>query len=169
MDWGILALRLVVGLYLFGHGSQKLFGWFGGNGMEGTRGMVGRLGFRPVGLWALGAALTETLGGLLLALGLLNPVGSVLVASSMLVAILGVHWSKGVWSANGGFELPLTNLAAAFALATTGPGAYSLDRVLHVALREPAIGLVLAVLVVLGVAAAFLSRSLAPGSRTGVA
>ncbi|HVB78010.1 MAG TPA: DoxX family membrane protein [Candidatus Nitrosotalea sp.] len=134
LNLGLLLLRLVVGLYLFGHGTQKLWGWFGGGGMAATRSSMQRLGFRPAPLWALVAALGETGGGLLLAAGLLAPLGAITVAATMLVATVSVHVTKGVWAAKGGIELPFTNLTAALALALVGSGAWTLDRLLGIAL-----------------------------------
>src|SRR5512140_2935239 len=136
---GILILRLVLGLTFMGHGSQKLFGWFGGGGMAGTTGMMQKMGLRAPGLWALVAALSEFGGGLLLALGFLNPLGSLGIIAAMLVAITQVHWPKGFWNTKGGFEFPLINLTAALALALTGPGPYSLDAALRIGLPEPVI------------------------------
>jgi len=138
LDLAMLALRAVVGLYLFGHGAQKLFGWFGGSGLSGSVAMVERLGFRPARFWGVNAALGEAGGGLLILLGLLTPLGSIAAGAAMLTAVSSVHWSKGVWAAKGGFELPLTNLAVVCAIALVGPGAYSLDRWLGVSLPEPA-------------------------------
>lgn len=162
MDIALLVLRVVVGLYLFGHGAQKLFGWFGGPGQAGTAGFMSMLGFRPARFWALGAGLAEAVGGLLLALGLLNPLGSLGVIAAMLVATFSVHLGKGAFNATGGPELPLTNVAVAVAVAVAGPGRYSLDSLLGVALPEPAFGVVFAVLTLLGVAAALLTRRTAP-------
>ncbi len=152
LNSGLLILRLVLGLAFVGHGSQKLFGWFGGGGLKGTTGMMTRIGLRAPALWAVLAALAEFGGGLLLALGLLNPLGSLGIIAAMLVAISQVHWAKGFWNSKGGFEFPLINLAAALALALTGPGAYSLDAVMGIHLPQPAtllIGLALVILAVL--------------------
>ena len=166
MDIALLVLRLVVGLYLFGHGSQKLFGWFGGYGLKGTAGFFGSaLGFRPAGLWTLLAGLSEAGGGLLMALGFLSPLGPLGVAAAMLVAIFAVHWPKGVWAQNGGYELPLTNLAAAVALALTGPGAVSLDAALGIALPEPLTLMAGSALALLGVVVALATRQQPAQSR----
>jgi putative oxidoreductase len=165
MDVGLLVLRLIVGLYLFGHGTQKLFGWFGGPGMAGTEGFVRSLGFRPPKVWAINVALAETVGGLLLVLGLLNPLGSLAIAGAMLVAIVTVHLGKGLFAMTGGPELPLVNIAGAVAVALAGPGRYSLDSWLGISLPEPAVGIVLTVLTLLGVGVALLSRRPQPADQ----
>jgi len=124
---GLLILRVVVGALFVGHGTQKLFGWFGGHGLEGTGGFFGQLGYRPGRAMAGMAGVAEAGGGLLLMLGLLTPLGAAAIIGMMLNATLSVHLPKGVWNSNGGFELPLTNAAAAACLAFTGPGRYSID------------------------------------------
>jgi putative oxidoreductase len=164
-----LILRLVVGLLVAGHGAQKLFGWFGGPGLKGVAGWLGSLGLRPASFWALMAGLSEFGGGMLLALGLLNPLGSLGIIAAMLMAIVTVHWGKGLWNSNGGSELPLTNLTVALALALTGPGAYALDPMLGIALPQPLTFGVGLVLVFLGIAAALLgqARQQAPTGQAG--
>ncbi|MGA2819523.1 MAG: DoxX family protein [Anaerolineales bacterium] len=159
---GSLLLRVVVGLLLAGHGSQKLFGWFGGGGFAVTTGWIGKMGLRPDWFWALLGSLSEFGGGILLALGFLNPLGSLGVSAAMLMAILKVHWPKGIWASKGGLEFPLTNLAVALALALFGPGPYSMDGVLKIALPEPLALLGGLALVILGLAAAFLSQTRPP-------
>jgi putative oxidoreductase len=129
---GLLVARLVLGLLMAGHGAQKLFGWFGGHGLDGTAGFFESLGFRPGRAFATAAALAEVGGGLLLALGLLGPVGPALIVSVMIVAALTVHRNQGVFATSGGFEVPLLYSAGALALALTGYGAYSLDALLGI-------------------------------------
>ena len=126
----LLFLRLVVGTLLAGHGSQKLFGWFEGPGLKGTHGFMEMLGMKPGQVWGTVAALGEFVGGILTALGFLNPLGPMNVAAAMSVAIRRAHWNKPIWATSGGAELPLTNLAAVSVLAATGPGRYSLDSAL---------------------------------------
>jgi len=127
MDVGILLLRLTVGLTLAAHGSQKLFGWFGGYGPDTTGQFMEALGFRPGRRHAIAAGAVELVGGLLLALGFLTPLGAALIASVMVVAAVTVHWKNGFFSASGGYELNLVIGVAALSLAFTGPGALSLD------------------------------------------
>ena len=125
-----LVVRLILGLGLMAHGTQKLFGWFGGHGIAGTGGFFEGIGFRPGRMFALMAALGETIGGLLTVLGLGGALGPVLIVIVMLVAIGSVHIDKGFFTQNGGWELPATNIAAAIAIAFGGNGLYSLDNVL---------------------------------------
>ncbi|MBI3264261.1 MAG: DoxX family protein [Acidobacteria bacterium] len=130
MHIGLLLARLVLGLLMAAHGSQKLFGWFGGYGIAGTGGFFESLGFRPGRLFATAAGLGEFAGGLLLAVGLLGPVGPAIVVSVMIVAAITVHWQNGLFAMSNGIELPLLYAAGAAALALTGPGWYSLDALL---------------------------------------
>ncbi len=126
MDIALLLVRLI-GLGLAAHGAQKLFGWFGGYGIAGTAGFMESLGFRPGKMFATAAGLSEFVGGLLLVLGLGGPIGSMLIIATMIVAIGSVHLEKGFFAQNGGYELPLTNIALVFLLAISGFGSYSLD------------------------------------------
>lgn len=126
-DIGLLIIRLVVGLTLMGHGSQKLFAWFGGGGLQKTGEGFEAMGIKPGVLMATVGGAVEFIGGLLFALGLLNIVGSAFIAGSMLVAIFTVHLKNGFWSSNGGFEYNLVLIAIAIGVGLTGPGNYSLD------------------------------------------
>jgi putative oxidoreductase len=123
-----LIVRLILGLGMAAHGSQKLFGSFGGHGLAHTGGLFEAIGFRPGHLFALLAGLGETAGGLLTALGLGGALGPVLIILVMLVAIGSVHYNKGFFVASGGWELNAGYIAAALAVAFAGSGAYSLDR-----------------------------------------
>jgi putative oxidoreductase len=161
---GMLILRIVVGLLFIGHGTQKLFGWFGGGGREGTTGMVGSLGYRSPELIGLLGGLAEAIGGLLLLLGFLTPVGTALIVAMMISAILAVHAPNGVWNTNNGIELPVVYIAAAFA-AAVAPGRYSLDRVIGWGWNQRFAAMIaLTVGIVAGVVAAVAFRT-PPGRR----
>ncbi len=170
---GLLILRLVVGLTVAAHGAQKLLGWFGGGGITGTRGFVTRLQFRPTELWTWAVILGEFGGGLLMALGLLSPIGNFGVMGAMAVAMWVVHRPKGFFNTAGGIEFPLQIAAVALALSLMGPGPYSLDNLLRISLPEPGTWIVLAVGLIIAVAAGLESRrqsrrkSTAPAPGTG--
>ena len=119
--------RATIGLLFVGHGTQKLFGWFGGGGLEGTGEFFEQLGFRPGRRYALAAGAAEAGGGLLFALGAATPLGAAAVSGSMITAIKTVHWEKGVWVSAGGYEYNLVLLAAVFGLTENGPGQWSID------------------------------------------
>jgi putative oxidoreductase len=163
---GLLILRVVVGLTVAAHGAQKLFGWWGGPGMMGWTQMVTKLRVRPAAPWAWVAALSEFGGGLLLALGLLSPLGSFGIAGAMLVAIATVHWANGFWNGKRGYEFNLTLLGSVAALALTGPGTYSLDQALGIHLPEPLTLLVATVAVLAGVGVTLGTRTPAPAPET---
>ncbi|MEW6474886.1 MAG: DoxX family protein [Actinomycetota bacterium] len=129
MDSALLILRIAIGALLIGHGTQKLFGWFGGHGLEGTGGFFHGLGFRPGKQMAAVAGASEALGGLLLASGLLTPLAGAAIVGTMLVAA-SVHADKGLWGVNGGYELPLVYAVVGAAVAIAGPGSASLDRLI---------------------------------------
>jgi putative oxidoreductase len=125
MSYGILLLRVVVGLAFVGHGTQKLFGWFGGYGPQGTGGFFASQGYRAGVLMAVAAGLCETVGGVLLALGLATPLAGTLLAIVMINAIGSVTFKRSFML---GSELEIAYLTVAIALAATGPGRFSLDR-----------------------------------------
>jgi len=127
MAYGLLFLRIVIGLTFFGHGAQKLFGWWDGPGLQGIQGWLGGMGFRMPRVLALLVSVSEA-SGLLLAFGFLTPLAALLVTSAMVVAIISVHWKNGFWSSKGGYEYNLALIAGAVTLAATGPGRFSLDR-----------------------------------------
>ncbi len=129
MSIGLLVLRVIVGALMVGHGTQKLFGWFGGHGISGTGAFLGSLGWQRGRAWAVVAGAVETIGGLLLALGLFTPLAAAMIVGQMLTATVAAHLPKGLWNEAGGFELPLVYATVAAATAFTGPGAHSLDAV----------------------------------------
>jgi putative oxidoreductase len=164
MDAGLGLARLVFGLLIAGHGAQKLFGWLGGYGLAGTGGFFEGLGFKPGKLFAGAAGASEFLGGLLLALGLLGPIGPALIVAVMIVAIVTVHWGHGIFAATNGIEVPLMYATVAISLALTGFGAYSLDASLNLArFWTPAVtGIVLGAAVLGAFANLALRRPLVP-------
>lgn len=127
MAYGLLFLRVVVGLVLAAHGTQKLLGWWGGGGIRGTAAWLGSSGFRPPLLMTLLVGASET-SGTLFALGLLTPFAALAIASVMVVAVGSVHWKNGFFATKGGYEFNLTLWAAVIAVAAIGPGRFSLDR-----------------------------------------
>lgn len=130
---GLLVARLIIGLLMAAHGAQKLLGWFGGYGLKQTGEFFVHLGFRQGRTFAAAASIGEIVSGLLIALGLLGPVGPALMISIMIVAAVTVHWQHGLFATSNGIELPLIYSAAAFGLALTGPGMYSVDSALGIA------------------------------------
>jgi putative oxidoreductase len=130
MKIGRLLLRLTVGGFFFGHGTQKLIGWFGGHGIEPTAQMFESLGMRPGRRNAIAAGAAEAAGGAGLALGLATPLAAAAVTSVMLTAINRVHLKNGPWATNGGYEYNVVLIAAALAITEVGPGELSLDHAL---------------------------------------
>ena len=164
MDEGLLIGRLVLGLMMSAHGTQKLLGWFGGYGLDGTGGFFEQLGFRPGRLFAAAAALAEIAGGLLMALGFLGPVGPAMVLAVMIVAAISVHWTHGLFATSNGIEVPLLYATGAAVLALTGPGRYSLDGLLGLlTVWTPGVSwAALALGIVAGIANLAARRTLAP-------
>nr|WP_217368902.1 MULTISPECIES: DoxX family protein [unclassified Brevibacillus] len=126
MDTGLLLIRLVIGLTFAGHGAQKLFGWFGGYGLKGTGGWLESIGVKPGVAMAFVAGFSELIGGLMFAAGVGIWASSILLAFTMLVAILKVHGQNGYWVTQNGFEYNLTLIAVVIGVALIGPGAYVL-------------------------------------------
>jgi putative oxidoreductase len=159
LSTGLLIQRLVFGVLMMAHSSQKLFGWFGGYGIAGTAGYFEGLGFRPGRRFVIAASLSELIGGLLIALGFLGPIGPALVISVMIVAAVTVHWTHGLFAGTNGIEVPVLYSTGSLALALIGPGLYSLDAGLGLS-RVWTPGLVLAVVAlgILGGAANVLLR-----------
>lgn len=132
-----LILRVLVGGLFMGHGLQKLKGWFGGYGIEGTGQFFESIGMRPGKRHAAAAGAAETTGGALLALGLLTPAASAALIGTMATAVKTVHLEKGPWVSDGGWEYNAVIVAALVALSEAGPGDLSLDRALGTELSGP--------------------------------
>ncbi len=130
MDLGLFVIRLVVGLLFVGHGTQKLFGWFGGGGLEKTAATFEGMNLAPARLMALAAGLSEAGGGALLALGLLTPAAAAALSGVMVIAIVTVHFKNGLWVTASGYEYNLVLIGAVFTITAVGPGSWSLDNLL---------------------------------------
>lgn len=135
-DVGLLLARLGIGGVLMAHGAQKLFGWFGGGGIEGTAAGMESMGFEPGRENAIAAAVGETGGGALLALGLATPAAGAAAAGTMAAAV-AVHAEGGLFSQRGGYELPLLLGLGSAALGFTGAGTLSLDEATGRVLDKP--------------------------------
>jgi putative oxidoreductase len=150
MAEGLFIIRAVLGLLLVGHGTQKLFGWFGGHGLDGTGGFFEQVGHSPGRPMAALAGMSEAGGGLLLFLGLFTPLGAAAVIGVMTVAAVSVHGPNGLWVTNGGYELPLLNAVIGAGLGFTGPGTFSVDHALGLGLSGFGYGLAAIVLGLIG-------------------
>jgi putative oxidoreductase len=145
LNLALLTLRVTTGALIAGHGAQKLFGAFGGHGLQGTGQTFDSIGLRPGRWWAPVAGATELGGGLLTLLGLFHPLGPLAIAGAMAVATATAHRGKPIWVTSGGAELPVTNLAIAAFLVLAGPGRYSADAALGTRLsRAVTVGAMLA-------------------------
>jgi len=162
MKFGLTAMRWVIGPLFFGHGTQKLFGWFGGHGPQATGQFFEKLGLRPGRRHALAAGAGEAGGGALLTLGLFTPAAAATLIGVMSTAIRKVHFKNGPWVSQNGYEYNLVLIAAMVALADVGPGEVSLDNVLGIEVKGPLVALLALAGGVAG--AAVLTRSSAESS-----
>ncbi len=137
VDAGLATVRLAAGGLLAGHGAQKLFGTFGGPGLERTGSWLESLGLKPGMRWAALAGLSEFAGGVLTGLGLMHPLGPIALQGAMMTAIRQVHWGKPIWVTEGGAELPVIYSTIGLGLAFAGPGRYSLDHALGIHIPKP--------------------------------
>lgn len=129
-NWSALFLRIPVGIIFAAHGAQKLFGWFGGYGLEGTGQWMASIGLSPGYLMALMAGSAEFFGGIALIIGLLVRPAAAALAFAMLIAIFAVHFENGMFMSNNGYEFGLALLAASVSLLFSGAGRASVDAVL---------------------------------------
>ena len=129
--FGALALRIPVGIIFLAHGAQKLFGAFGGYGLEGTGQWMASIGLAPGFIMALLAGSAEFFGGLFLILGLLTRPSAIVLAITMIVAIFAVHFENGLFMSNNGYEFGLALLAASVSLAFTGAGKAAIDNFIN--------------------------------------
>lgn len=141
MKLGTTFLRGVIGGLFVGHGTQKLFGWFGGHGPEGTGKFFESLGLRPGRRHAVAAGAAEAGGGALITLGLFTPAAAAALIGTMSTAIRKVHFKNGPWATDGGYEYNVVLIAALLALADIGPGEFSLDHALGTEVKGPLVAL----------------------------
>jgi putative oxidoreductase len=141
MNLGTTLVRGVLGPLFVGHGTQKLFGWFGGHGLDGTGGFFESLGLRPGRRHATGAGAAEATGGVLLTLGALTPVAQALISGVMITAIRRVHLKNGPWVSDGGWEYNALIIATLFAVTDHGPGSPSVDASAFPRLHGPALAI----------------------------
>jgi putative oxidoreductase len=165
MKIGRLILRTVVGGYFFGHGTQKLFGWFGGYGPDATGQFFETLGMRPGKRNALAAGAAEAGGGALLVLGAATPLASSALIATMFTAIHRVHLKNGPWVTDQGYEYNLVLIAAALSLAETGPGSPSVDTARGSQMYGPKWALIALLLGALGSAGAHLAAEATPAAE----
>jgi putative oxidoreductase len=162
MKLGRLILRLIVGGYFVGHGTQKLFGWFGGYGPDGTGQFFESLGLRPGKRHALAAGTAEAGGGALLIAGAATPIAASALTATMLTAINRVHLKNGPWVTDQGYEYNLVLIAAALALTETGPGSPSIDEAIGATWHGPKWAFRALVLGIIGAVGAHIVAESAP-------
>ncbi|EEX36361.1 DoxX family protein [Vibrio metschnikovii] len=133
--YSTLALRIPIGIVFMAHGAQKLFGWFGGYGLEGTGQWMASIGLGPGMLMAFLAGSGEFFGGLAILLGILTRPAAAVLSVTMLVAIFAVHFEHGLFMSNGGYEFALALLAASVSLMMSGAGKLSIDQIISQRLR----------------------------------
>jgi putative oxidoreductase len=150
MKYARLLARLAIGGMFFSHGTQKLFGWFDGPGLDGATGMMDSLGLAPARANAIAAGSSETFGGLAIAAGAATPLAATSLIATMVTAIRTVHWSKGFFVANGGYEYNLTIIAALLLIADAGPGPISVDAIFGKEESGPGVALAAGALGVIG-------------------
>jgi putative oxidoreductase len=156
MNFSTAAMRGIVGPLFVGHGTQKLFGWFGGAGVDATAGGFEQMGLRPGRRHALAAGAAEAGGGALLTLGAFTPLAASLITGVMTTAIRKVHATNGPWVTGGGWEYNAVLIAAVAAIADHGAGRPSVDAALFPRLKGPALALLA---VAAGVAGSYAATS----------
>ena len=146
LSLGLLILRVVVGLTLAAHGSQKLFGWFEGPGFVKLNQGFGAQGYKPAALWTALLVLGELGGGLSLAFGFLTALGAAGVFAAMFMATVKAHWKKGFWNGKGGMEFTLILAIVGLVIGLTGPGTFAIDTLLGDAPANVTLFIVLAII-----------------------
>jgi putative oxidoreductase len=158
IDFSLLILQLGIGLTFAAHGAQKVFGWWGGPGLAGWEGAMAHMGFRPARLFAVTSAITELVGGLLLAVGLLTPLAAAALVAQAVVIVGHVHWSNGFFNVRSGIEFPLLLGLGAAAVGLAGSSAIGVDPFVGFALEPFARVAVVLAGVVAGLAALAVPR-----------
>ena len=166
ITWALLIIRVMVGITLIAHGTQKLFGWFGGSGYARLTQGFRTQGYRPVWLWTSLVILGEIGGGASLAFGLLTALGAAGAVGAMVMAIR-THWSKGFFNGKGGFEYPLALLAVSVAVGLAGPGNLSLDHLFGIILPQPLFAMLVIAALIVDVIGMLLMRSSSAASDRG--
>ena len=168
MKLAVTLLRVLVGALFVGHGTQKLFGWFGGGGLDATAEAFDSMGLAPGRRAALMAGVSEAGGGALLAVGLATPAAGAALVGTMAQAIRTVHADKGPWNADGGWEYNAVLIAAVLGIVEQGPGPLSLDHALGLRLSGPAWALAALACGLAGPAVLLRARRVAaPNTRNG--
>ena len=158
IDLSLLILQLGVGLVFAAHGAQKVFGWWGGPGLQRWEGAMAHMGFHPPRLFALISALVELVGGLLLAVGFLTPLVAAALVAQTVVIIGQVHWANGFFNTKSGFEFPLVLGLGAVAVGIGGPSAMSVDAALGLSVDPVVRGVLLGLGLVAGLVALAIPR-----------
>jgi putative oxidoreductase len=166
MELGLFLIHVAVGAFVAGHGAQKLFGWFGGHGLEGTGRNMEAMGLAPGRPMAFAAGTSELAGGLMLAVGFLMPVAAAAVAATMFVAARTAHAGKGPWAPNGGWEYVMTIAAVAIGLAFNGAGEWSIDGAIGWSLHGTEWGIFATLAALLGAGGVLALRDRAAGRMT---
>ena len=164
MEFGLFILRVVIGAFFIGHGTQKLFGWFGGPGVEGASGMFDSLGYRRSRAMAVLAGGAEAGAGTLLLLGLLTPLAGAAIIGLMVNAIAAVHAGNGPWVANGGWEYNVVLATAGATFGFAGPGWAALDDAIGWELTGPGWGLVTVAVGLVAAGGVLASRDTTPAA-----
>jgi putative oxidoreductase len=164
LDFGLFLIRATAGLLMAAHGAQKLFGWFGGSSMTQWAADLERMGIRPAVAWAYISVGAQSLGGLLLAAGLLTPFATVSLVGPMTVVVVQ-KWSKGFFNVRGGYEFMLLLLLIGVALAFSGPGAISVDEAIGFGLSLELRLAIVAATIVAALVAVLPARSAVPAQR----
>ncbi len=166
--WALLIIRVIAGVALIGHGTQKAFGWFGGPGYAKLEQGFKAKGYRPVQLWTALVILGEVGGGLSLVFGFLTPLGAAGAVGAMIMAIR-THWSKGFFNSKGGFEYPLALLAMSVAVGIAGAGAISFDQLFGTILSPLVFFILAAAAIVVDVIGILMTRPSPATAQTGKA